>query len=742
MKLAVKKLSRNIAAISSGAALALSCSAAQAAQLEEVIVTAQKREQSLQDVPVSVTAVTGEKIQSLGLKRLDDLTNYAPTVTVTEGTGEDQIFIRGIGSGVNRGFEQSVGLYIDGLYYGRGRSSKMGFLDLERVEVLKGPQGILFGKNTIAGAMSITSKNPGPEAEGYIDANYEFETEEKTVEAAYGGPLTDTFGARLAVRSSSLDGWMDNDFTGDDMQEQDELVARLSTLWDASESVEVITKLQYAKLEIGEKPAELSKCSGALPAPVLALDDCTFNGTSTIFGADPDGGGAGSEEYEATSLGITINWQLGDHTLTSVTGYSEHTDDFFLDVDYTHLDTLSSDRDEEYDNLSQELRITSPLGETFDYIAGVYYEQNEFDMFNNFHVIPFGLSRTTTATQEGDSRAVFGQLTWHLNDQLALTVGGRYSEDEKDVDLQQYFSALKTTNQLPIPSAGPLGNVFQLQDSRTDHDFSPSVTLEWRPSPNHMLYAKYSEGFKAGGYDLQLATGIADDFEFEPEEVESFEIGSKSELMDRAMTLNLSIFRSEFSNLQVSTFDGVANFNVGNAAESVSQGADIDIVWAITDELTSSLALSYLDAEYDSFPGAQCSFAQIQATPPGQACINDLSGEDLQFAPPLSGHFNLTWEKPVGRDYLVTVAGDVVFSDEFYIANDLDPNLRQDSYYKLDLRAALRNEAQRWELALVGRNLNDEHTFHWGNDVPFAAGSYFKHREKGRTVAVQARWNF
>ncbi|GAB3287549.1 TonB-dependent receptor [Parahaliea aestuarii] len=727
--------------LSGGALLALAGTPALAAQLEEVIVTAQKRAQSLQDVPVAVTAIDGEKIGDLGIKRLDDLTMYTPTVMVTEGTGEDQIFIRGVGSGVNKGFEQSVGMFIDGLYYGRGRSSKAGFLDLERVEILKGPQGILFGKNTIAGAMNITTRNPGLEAEGFVNATYEIETNEKTVEAAYGGPLSDTFGARLAVRASELDGWIDNTFTGDEMQEQEDLVARLSTVWNPTDTLEVIGKLTYSDLQIGEKPAELVRCSPTLAQTVAGVDDCRFNGKTTIFSEDSDGG-PGSEDFEAFSAGVTVNWDVGEHQITSITGYTDHDDDFYLDVDYTHLDTLGSNRDEKYENFSQELRLTSPLGQTFDYIAGVYYEDNKLEVWNNFNLSDAGISRTTFTTQEGESFAAFGQVTWNISDLLRLTVGGRYSKDEKSVDMEQYFSALKTTDRLPIPSLGALGNAFVINDERTDNDFSPAVILEWTPTIDHLVYAKYSQGFKAGGFDLGLATGDLDQLQFEPEEVDALELGSKSQLLDGAMTLNVSIFRNEYSDLQVSTFDGVANFNVGNAAESVSQGVDVEIVWALTDELTSSLAFSYLDATYDSFPGAQCNFQQTQATPTGQLCVNDLSGEDLQFAPEYSGHFNLTWEKPISSDYLLTLATDVVFSDEFFVANDLDPTLLQDSFYKFDLRAALENLSAGWEIALVGRNLNDETTFHWGNDVPLSPGSFFRHNDIGRTVAIQGRLYF
>ena len=731
--------------LSTSGLIALACSASYAdsnARLDEVIVTAQKREQSLQEVPTAVTAVGGDKIESMAIMRLDSLTSYMPNVTVTDGTSSDNIFIRGVGSGTNLGFEQSVGLYIDGLYFGRGRSTKLGFLDLERVEVLKGPQGILFGKNTIAGAMSITTKDPSAVASGYISTSYEFENQEKSIEGAYGGPLTDTFGARLAVRRSSSDGWVDNKYTGDHVPQQSELVTRLTTAWDPLDVLRVSTKLQYSKLKIDGKSAELSKCTPALKAQVGNTDDCRFNGSSSAYAVDPHGGGGESEEIEALSAGLTIDWDIGDNTLTSITGYTKHRDNYFVDVDFTYLNNLFTERDEDYHNFSQELRLVSPAGETLEYIGGLYFEHNEMDVYNNFHLVPAGMARTTFPNQTGESRAMFGQVTWNVTDEWRLTLGGRYSEDKKKLRMNQYFSTPGTSDPLPITDAGSLGTAFDLRDSRKDYSFAPAAIIEWMPSVDHMIYFKYSEGFKAGGFDLGIATADYDKLQFEPEQVHSYELGSKSTLLDGSMTLNLSVYRNEYKNLQVSTFDGIANFNVGNAARSVSQGADVELAWRINQEFTTNLSLSYLDATYKEYPGAQCNAVQQLATPTGQVCVNDMSGRPMQYAPRWSGHWNLSYERPLTDDFTLNLSTDVVYSDRFYIANNLDPNLVQGSYYKVDARAALRNDKQGWEVALVGKNLNDERTFHFGSNVPLSTGSYYKQSDIGRTIALQARLAF
>lgn len=709
-------------------------------QLEEVVVTAQKREQSLQDVPVAVSAIDGKKFNDMGIKRLDELTVYTPGVTVTEGPSDALLFIRGIGSGLNKGFEQSVGTYVDGIYFGRGRSSRNGMVDLARAEVLKGPQGILFGKNTIAGAINLTTRNPTPEAEGYLEVSYELaETDEKVVEGAYGGYLTDNFGVRLAARYSSSDGWMENTFNGEDIGAEDDLVTRLSLLFEPSDDIEIIGKLQYSLLKQNEKNSELVTCSPAMQAIVAGIDDCRFDGKTTVSAIDPDGGYGGTE-MEAMSAGLTVNWSLNDDlTLTSVTGFTKHIEDLFLDSDYSPAEILDARRDEAFESLSQEIRIASDTGGQIEYLAGAYVETNEmqFDGGLNYNSL---FTRVSDVFQETDTAAIFGQVTWHLNDRFGVTVGARYSEDKKDVDSRNYCAEYKTT--IATGAAACFGPAYELQADRDDENFSPAITFEWRPNGDHMLYAKYSEGYKSGGFDIQSLSGNPDTYQFDPEEAKSFEVGSKSTLLDGSMTLNLALFRNEYTNLQVSTFDGNIGFNVGNAAESVSQGLDIDLNWAFADEWTTSLSLALLDAHYESFPDAQCSYPQSLATPAGQTCVADLSDKDLQFAPEWSGHWNLTWESTLANDFLLTVAADVNFSDEFFVMADLDPNLVQDAFAKLDMRVSLQPMDGPWELALVGRNLTDEKTFHFGNDVPLFNGSYFKNYDRTRTLVVQARYHF
>lgn len=712
-----------------------------AVQLEEVVVTAQKRLQSVQDVPISVSAVSGFKVQQQYIINLDQLSEYIPNVTITDSTAGEQLFIRGLGSGANEGFEQSVGTYVDGLYFGRGRSAKTGFLDLERAEVLKGPQGVLFGKNTIAGAINITTKNPSDVFEAGVKLGYEIENKEKLLEGYVSSPLTDELGVRLAFRSAEHDGWMENTFLGQDNAEMDELSGRFTAVWSPADSVEVITKVQYSKIDFGDRAAQLTDCNADLSAAVAGIDDCRFDEETTMALRAPNGDNQGYENYESLSAGVTVNWDIGEFTLTSITGYTGLEDEQVLELDFSHLDSMSAaPRNEDFDSFSQELRLTSPLGQPVEYIAGLYYEESDLYRINSFNLTT--LSRVGESQQDGTSMAVFGSLTWHFSETMSATLGGRYTEDEKKLHKTQFFAAPKTFDPLPIESIPGFGTVHDVNHKRKDTDFSPTLTLSWTPSDDQLFYFTYSEGFKAGGFDFSSGVADLDTIEFEPEQVESFEIGAKTTFPDYALQVNVAAFHSDFSDLQVSTFDGNLALLVGNAAEAVVDGLELDVRWAISDTLTFSGAVAYLDAEYDSYETAQCSYAQSLLTPAGAICLQDMSGKDLSFAPAYSGSLSLTYDRPIGDKLSLRASTDVNFTDDYWVAGDADPRSHESGFTKINARIALGATDGRWEVGVLAKNLTDEKTSHWSNDVPGSPGSYYAYLDRPRTVMFFTEFAF
>ncbi len=715
-------------------ALVASAAASQAAQLEEVVVTAQKRAESLQDVPISVSVTSGETLDKFSIGDIGELSASIPNVTIGQNATQDSITIRGVGSGANHGFEQSVGTFIDGVYFGRGRSSRSPFLDIERVEVLKGPQGVLFGKNTIAGALNITTRKPTDAFEASIDAEYFDGNDAIGVTGVVSGPLTDNLAGRVVLKYKETGGYIDNRATGDDDPEIEETVGRVSLLWDASDRLSVAFKGEISSYDLDGRHLQMYEGGPFLemfqavdPNYEQKLDDRRST-NNPVFGRDFD-------YTDAQNFTATVNYDLDSVRLVSITAYTNYEYDNNIPASWVaNLDTAAKLYDEEHTQFSQELRLESIGDGAFDYILGVFYQTEEIDhlqyfdfdtaqaIADGFPLPPFVGRSTFDLTQDTDSYAAFGQVTWHVTDRLRTNVGLRYTNDEKDLDFARI-----TTGALPFPS-------YQLSDSRDDSDVTPSINVQYDLSDDVMVYASFSQGFKSGGFDFESGQ------DFEEETVDAWEAGIKSTLGDGSMEFNAAVFRSEFEDLQVAAWNGTA-FETGNAAEAITEGLEIDGRWQMTDRWMMWGAVAYLNAEYDSFPGATCTAEQQMVFPGGPgACIQDLSGKDLQFSPDWSGTLNLEYFQPMeGMEFSALLGID--YSSDFYTALDLDPISKQDSYAKLNARIQLAADAG-WSIALVGKNLTDEETTMWVNDVPFFRGAHFAAYDQSRNIGIQARYEF
>ncbi|MBB3046241.1 outer membrane receptor protein involved in Fe transport [Litorivivens lipolytica] len=388
-----------------------------AAVLEEVIVTATLRAESLQDVPVSVNAVSGEKMMEAGIDKIEDLQAYVPNLTMSETGIGTNIYVRGIGSGINQGFEQSVGMYFDGVSYGRAQLSRAPFLDLARVEVLRGPQNILFGKNSVAGALSLHSQRPGMEFEGMVSGLYEPTHGERTIDVVLSGPLTDRLGARLAIRKRDMDGYIENLTLDQDEPERDEGTARLILDWAATDDLQAMFKFEVGKFDVTGRQIEI-------------IND--QNSTSPVFGNSafgPDVNGDGGRNYSeilfntnaalAPGVGVSISsdssvlnneldykrssngdfsnndtqnftmnldYAWGEHTLTAITGIMSYEYEELCDCDFTGAELFKVEFEEEYTQISQEFRIASPVGNFVEYIGGLYLHKSELDFYDSILV--------------------------------------------------------------------------------------------------------------------------------------------------------------------------------------------------------------------------------------------------------------------------------------------------------------------------------------------------------------------
>lgn len=788
--------------LASALALALygSSAIAQNLVLEEVIVTAQKRVESLQDVPIAITAMSGEKIDDIGITGLEELTQYMPNVTINNGAGTPNLFVRGVGSGTNSGFEQSVGMYIDGVYAGRGLlASVPTTMDLERVEILKGPQGILFGKNTVAGAVNITTAKPTDEFEGVVEALYEPDHGEQQYSVVLSGPLNDKLSGRLAVRYDSFDGWWENVITGSEGPNNKNLYARGSVRWLASDSLEINAKYEYGDFKRDSRPVVVLQSDfegqensfGTVPFPVVSDRD--------QGAGDVDGG----SDNRTDVFAITVDWELDFATLTSISSYSAYDFESPGNTDLAAVPALHRTKFEDYEQYSQEIRFVSPGGETIDWIAGAYYQRSELDISQQVTAIDFALSGPlsiggalfsdnqnggvpSTFDQESESWAIFGQGTWNATEALRFSLGLRYNEETKDLDKIRVSDGLGIRLGQNVFLANPLNSelIADVRQhsftglSRDEDKWTFSSNVQWDVGEDTMLYASVSSGFKGGGYDeayssagaeIRLANAFTGELtgetvpgadasvlEYESEEVLAYEMGAKMRLLDGAAELNIALFRMEYENLQTSSLVGDV-FRVGNAGESISQGLEIDGRWRLTERFSIGAAAAYLDAYYEDFTGATCTIPQTTDAPNNPGCLRDdgtnigagesggqnLQDETLVFAPDLSATLNFRYVMPLSENLLLASSLDINYEDEFYSALDLDDNTKHDAATKINARIALNSVDGDWSVAIIGKNLTDEKTFIWKNDVPFTnSNSYFALPDRPRSIAVQARYRF
>ena len=788
---------------------------AQNLTLEEVVVTAQKRVESLQDVPISVSAMSGERMAEANIINLEGLTNYIPNFSMNQSGISNNITIRGVSSGINPGFEQSTGMYVDGIYYGRGQLSRSPMFDLERIEVLRGPQPILFGKNSIAGAVSMITARPGDEFEGSVTALYETEEQRQDYRLVLSGPLTQRLSGRFSALYRDMDGAYTNTLSGGDEKREEERVLRAQLLWEPIDTLSVLAKYERSDFDDFGRNVELAQsivredlaAQGRGIDYITALNNFVAAGNNAR-GLQPPiaysgidgrlnrvrGGNGDFHDNSSEVFVLTVDYALGDHTLTSTTGYLEYAFSQDCDCDFTSASIFNALQSERFDQFSQEIRLTSPGGETLDYIAGLYYQNNELNFNDSINVPANSLLRLLNpafsdirtrrfSVQDSDLWALFAQFTWNVNERTRLVLGARYSEEDKAAVKRQ---AHVGSNGVELPATDPTGRrpnalwalnalfgVFSIEPyepifaRRKEKEFNPLVTLQYDLRADAMLYATYVEGFKAGGFDIRsnghpdpavvnarnLARNldIVGVFEFEDESAESFEIGAKMGL-GPAAELNLAAFYTEYTNLQTSQFDGVLGFNVRNAGEAQIKGIELDGRWRLSDGLTLSGALAYLDFEYTDFKNNQCYFGQQvldpgAVQPDGATC--DATGKRKEYTPEYSGMLSADYAMPLGRGLELRSTLDLVFSDEYTFNPTLDPRSVQDAFTKVNLRIALGAQSGAWEVAFIGQNLSDEDVVIYGGEGPLAGAltggtgmGYYQFLDRPATYAVQGTYRF
>ena len=698
--------------------LAITGSAYAADVIEEIIVTAQKREQSLQEVPISVSVVSGDKLDNFGINHFIDLDDHVPNLVIGDSPGNHQIFLRGIGSqGGNQAVEQSVALFVNGVYGGRARQFQAPFFDVDRIEVLRGPQGALVGKNTSAGAISVTTRKPTEETELMISADYEFEYDSNTLTAIASGAISDNFLGRIAVQRSEIGGYVENIGTGSDDPDGERLLVRATGVTDIADSLEATFLVEYADWESEGHPF--------VNGPT---------GTSDFVYERI----ASAPEYEdqyALNLIATLDWELQNaFNFVSISAYSELESDNLFDGDMQILPVSDADFADNFTQFSQEIRLLSPEADRFNYVLGLYYLDREVKLGTDVKLAlgPFAGDWFSRFTEDAQLYSIYGQFNYSFSDTLSASSSLRFTEEEKEGNGER-----RTVGFIPIWLATPLSD--DLSDTETDG----SVSLQWEPNNIAMIYLSYTQGSKSGGFAGAGTNVTQPNFTLEPESSESVEVGAKLTLLDGSLFISTAYFSTVYEDLQVSAYDGM-RFNITNAGEAEVDGFELDFIWALDEHWRLSGSLGLMDAAYSEFPSGDC-VAPDHIIP---GCAADLSGVQLTFAPDYSGTLDLEYANQVGNGLTFTGAVGVTFRDDTYMHASLMPEALQESHNKMNLRLELASESG-WMLAVVGKNLTDEETFSQAFETPLSAppgvpDHFLATRlvDRGRTIALEAAYRF
>ena len=763
---------------------------AQQSALEVIQVTAQKRSEDAQKTPISLNVLNGADLKEKGIEKIDDLQYSVPNLHLTETGISTQIYIRGIGTGNNQGFEQSVGQYIDGVHYGRQQLLRMPFLDLERVEVLKGPQSILFGKNSVAGALNLSSARPTQDFNAHVDFSYQPDFGATEVNGMISGGLTDTLSARLAVRDYQEDGYIYNSFKKRDETVRDEQAYRLSLLWEPSAETNFLLKVEHDEFNGEGRQIEIIRddpntTTGLNFQQYLGLFGHTGGITENEINFERQADNDEFSHNELDNITLTANTIVNDFTLTSITSLVSYDFTEECDCDYVAAPVFNVDIHEEYKQFSQELRIVSPLSDTFDWIGGFYFQKSETDFDDRIKVpsnsiLPLAnpnlapiadTSAGRNYTLDSNMWSVFFQGNYHFNDDLTMTIGARYTEEKKDGHREMNIRELSNStigsgNIVTDPMAAILYDVgFAIQNeqsamspdghnltgSRDESSFTPLLNIQYKINSDVMTYISASTGFKAGGFDAR--GNNIDSWEFEEEEATSFEYGIKSSLLNNTLEVNLALYRTEYDNLQISQFDGTLGFNVGNAKEALVQGIEVDGRWLVLDTdsgtLTMNYAIAYLDHEFLDFENGNCYNRQVPdgAIGPGDIQLCDFTGKSGQYTPEFTTTIGFDFFKSIsflGFEYFRANLGFYQSSKQNVHPN-LDPLYEVDGYTKVDARIAL--EAENWSIALFGKNLTDEKVITYAGNAPlsgssFGTNTFYGFIDRPATIGLQVQYDF
>lgn len=667
--------------------------------IDDIVVTAQKRSQSLQDVPIAITAMSGDTLADRQINSVENLSSIAPGVDFGTYGGIARIAVRGIGfDTINPGSEGRVAYHLDGVYISRPSATLGTFFDIERMELLRGPQGTLYGRNATGGSINLIARKPTDEMEGYVRASYG-NYDAITVEGAVGGPITDTIGFRIAGKTLDRDGYGTNIVTGNDIDDAKQRAFRGMLSFDL-EGASILLSADYSHEDDNAYGNHYFGPGNAFVTPLgLTLGGVVADDPRDIANdRDP----TNNREVWGITADVTI--PIGDATLKSITAYRNSEYHTFTELDQTSLEIAPFLFDEDAEQISQEFQLSGQFGDV-DYILGAYYFDEKITGGSH---IPMSLRVVGVPVDTlfvgykafGDTHtkaaAGFGQVDIPVTDRLTLTLGGRYSWEKKKIDDYLQFDLA----QVYVPGDPPV-ILLSRQDSSVDRAFTPKVGLEFDLDDEVMTYLSVSKGFKSGGFNLGDAEPA-----FKPEEIWAYEAGMKGTWADGRLRVNASAFYYDYTNIQVSKVVGETVL-VENAASSEIYGLETEITFVPVENLQVDVATSWLHTKFKDFTTGDPARPEL-ITPENPEGLIDLAGNQLTQAPEFSINAGMqyTWHDVL--DGSLTLRGELTYQDRIYFtpfntdAVSREPNTKYNAFLTYD------NDV--WTATLYGRNLGDRTT--------------------------------
>lgn len=681
--------------------------------VERMEVTARRRVERLQDVPVAVSALSETQLDNMGAQTIVDIERTVPNLTINASRGTNTTvtaYIRGIGQNDPLwGYEPGVGIYLDDVYIARPQGAVLDLLDLERIEVLRGPQGTLYGKNTMGGAIKyVTRELPTDYTRGYVEVGVGA-YEQADFKAAVSTPIiNDKLIIGGSIARLTRDGFGEveapSPYEGKSLSDKDIAAGRVNLTWLVNDDVKVKFVADDLRDESNARGGQRlvpSKVTGELPF------DSRYD---TRQDMNPE-----ANLVRSSGEALTVTWNINPTwSFKSVSAYREGDTKSDIDFDQLNLPVLNIPAQYDDHQFSQEFQL-SYEGDALSVVSGLYYFDGQacgsFDTVLGLLLPPTGFARQTSGCVDTKSKSIYAQASYKFAPDWSFTLGGRYDEDEKDATVAtRNFLGLSHETGIKIAEGIFDGN-------ETFDDFSPHVGLEYQITPDMMTYVSYSHGFKSGGFNMRgniLLDPQADE-PFDPETVDAYELGLKGNWFDNRLSANLALFTQDYDDKQVTVNTTVANTPVQrvlNAAKATGDGAELELIGRVTDAFTVNVMYGYLDAEYDEF---------VAAIAPGGTPVDISNTAQIINAPEYQYTIGATYEWDLGGYGQLQLMADYNRRGDTYIF-ETPSTVDQPAYSVWNASMIYYPNNSNWRFSLHGRNLGDEEYRTGGYNFPNTGG--------------------